>query len=58
MSNVFQSVFKNIKREKTFKLKNIEEKNPPMKTTKIVKANLSSAPCRNYKNIYNKDITN
>ena len=58
--NVFQSVFndlKNTKREKIFELKNIE-KNPPMKTSKSIKANLSSAPCRNYKNIYNKGITN
>ena len=31
-------------REKIFELKNIEKKNPPMKTSNNVNANLSSAP--------------
>ena len=39
---------KNIDRKKIFELENTEKKkNPPMKTSNNVNANLSSVPCKN-----------
>ena len=43
----FILMFSNLLREKNIRTEKHREKNPPMKTSNNVSANLSSAPCKN-----------